>query len=74
MRLGHLRQGLLHERAVFGAAGVQHFVEAEGRVAQQDFGVLEALVVVGQGEMDFLRDLLDALEQMVAFSASPAAY
>ena len=56
LRLGHLRQGLLHERAIFNVAGLQHLVEAEGGVAEQDLGILEALVVVGEGEMDLLRD------------------
>jgi hypothetical protein len=34
LRFGHLRQGLLYQRAVFDARGVQHFVEAEGRVTE----------------------------------------
>ena len=53
----------LDQRAVFKAAGVEHLVQAEGGMAQQDLGVLEPLVVVGHGEVDLVRHLLDLLEQ-----------
>ena len=52
----------LDQRAVFKAAAVQHFVQAEGGVAQQDLGILDALVVVGHGEVNLVGHLLDMLE------------
>ncbi len=54
-----------HERPIFNAAGVEHLTEPEGGLAQHDLGVLEALVVVCQREMDLLCDALDPLEQAI---------
>ena len=61
--VGDLGQGLLHERAIVDAAGLKHFAEAEGGVAEHELGVLEALVVVGDAEVDLFRDPLNLLEQ-----------
>ena len=44
-----LGQSLLDQGAVFKVAGAEHLGEAEGGVAEQDFGVLEPLVVIGHG-------------------------
>jgi len=52
---------------VFKAAGMQHLVEAEGSVTEQNLRVLEALVVFRHGEMDLMRQALDLPEQAGGF-------
>jgi hypothetical protein len=46
LSLVYLCEGLLDQRPIFKAAVVQHFVQTEGGVTEQDFGTLEPLVVV----------------------------
>jgi len=54
----------LNDFAIVGAAVVEELREAEGRVTQEDFCVLEALVVVGHAEVEFFGQVLDLLEQV----------
>src|ERR1700728_3782426 len=61
----HLRQSFLHQRTVLKVGGVEHLVQAEGGVVEENLGVLEALVVVGHGEVNFLGHGLDFPEQGV---------
>ena len=63
LSLIHLGKGLLNQCGVVKVAGVEHFREAEGRVAQENLGVLEPLIVVGHGQMDFMSQLLDPFQQ-----------
>ena len=63
LSLADLREGLGDEGAIFKAAGVEHFVEAEGGVAEEHFSVLETLVVVGDRDMDFAGEFLDVFEE-----------
>jgi hypothetical protein len=58
-----LGEGLGDEGAVVEAAVVEHLIEAEGGVAEEDLGVFEALVVVCHGEVDFVGEALDLLEE-----------
>jgi hypothetical protein len=62
-----LSQGLCHQGTVFKAAVVQHLVEPEGGVAEQDLSVLKAFVVLGHGEMDLVRQYLNLLQQASGF-------
>ena len=63
--LVHLRQGLLNQRPILEAAGVEHFVEAKCRMPKEDLRVLEALVVICYREVNFVRKQLNLLEHIV---------
>jgi len=64
LSLVDLGQGVLHQWAVFKAAVAQHFAEAERAVAEQDLDILEALVVVGDRDVDAVGSLLHLAEQV----------
>jgi len=62
-----LGESLFDEGTVFKAAGVEHFSEAERRMAQKNFSVFETLVVICDREMHFVSNHLDLFEHVVGF-------
>jgi len=59
-----LGQSFLHQRAVVRAAAMQHFIQPEGRVAQQDLGVLEPFVLLANTQVHLVGERLDLLKQV----------
>ena len=49
---------------VVEAAAVQHSGQPVSGVAEQDLSVLQPLVVVGHGEVNLVRELLNLFEQL----------
>ena len=52
-----LGQGLLHQGPIFERAGMQQLGEAERRVAEEDLGVLQALVIVGKRQVNLVGEV-----------------
>ena len=46
---------------------MEHLIEAECGAAEQDLGILEALVAADHGSMYLLRHLLDAPQKSIGF-------
>jgi hypothetical protein len=58
-----LGEGLLDDGKILVVGGAEEILEAEGGLAEEDFGVAEVLVVGGEGEIDLLGELLDSSER-----------
>jgi hypothetical protein len=62
LSLVHLCESLRDQRAILLAAVVEHLTKAECGVPEQDLCIPEALVVVRNGEVDFMCQELDTLQ------------
>ena len=59
--LVHLGERCLHHFSIVGAAVVQELRQPEGCVPKKDLGILEALVEVGNAELELVGYVLNFL-------------
>jgi len=62
-----LGEGFGNQWLIVETAVVEHLGQAEGGVAEQNLGVLEAPVVVGHGQVDFMGQRLHLLQEPGSF-------